>query len=469
MQKYRRDLYNGNMSFLIDAISQYHKEKCTKLKRTKLYRKKDSLRVLFQNRSNMAQCPGGDTRVMDQLKAALENKGICVDVSAKFNYDPTRYDIVHAFNSTLSLYSDAFARKAIHNNIPFVITALQEDSPRYLKKSIMSLSIFKKYIELGQPSDFLDNQLELLRNTSPGEINTSPVALCNAAAVLVSGREEADCIKRYYPSARTMNGPFGFSMPSVTADPELFCNTYDIKDFVLCTGRLETRKNQLMLLRALEHDDISIVFIGGGVSYQPEYVNLCKKYKRKGRTIFLDRLDEKMLASAYSAAKIHCLPSWYELPGLVTIEALAYGCPVIQSSWGTIQDYCGDHMISCEPDDYNSIRNAVICGMSKERDEKGKEYIRQFTWEKAAKKVAQAYEYALQNGNNCAEPERSFPKRSHDNSSDVMEKVIKLVEQQRFKEALSVYEIQRPFLERTPGLVRIDELMEKVKVCADKF
>jgi hypothetical protein len=126
-------------------------------------------------------------------------------------------------------------------------------------------------------------------------------------------------------------------------------------------------------------------------------------------------------------------------------------------------------MISCEPDDYNSIRNAVICGMSKERDEKGKEYIRQFTWEKAAKKVAQAYEYALQNGNNCAEPERSFPKRSHDNSSDVMEKVIKLVEQQRFKEALSVYEIQRPFLERTPGLVRIDELMEKVKVCADKF
>jgi hypothetical protein len=50
-----------------------------------------------------------------------------------------------------------------------------------------------------------------------------------------------------------------------------------------------------------------------------------------------------------------------------------------------------------------------------------------------------------------------------------MEKVIKLVEQQRFKEALSVYEIQRPFLERTPGLVRIDELMEKVKVCADKF
>jgi glycosyltransferase involved in cell wall biosynthesis len=366
------------------------------------------------------------------------------------------------------LYSDAFARKAIHNNIPFVITALQEDTPRYLRKSVMTLSIFKKYIELGQPADFLDSQLDSLRQSSPGEINTSPVALCNAAAVLVSGQEEADCIRRYYPSARIMSGPFGFSMPSVIADPELFCSTYDLKDFVLCTGRLETRKNQLMLLRALEHDDITIVFIGGGVSYQPEYVNLCKKYQRKGRTVFLERLDEKMLASAYSAAKVHCLPSWYELPGLVTIEALAYGCPVIQSSWGTITDYCGDYMISCEPDDYNSIRNAVICGMSKERNEKAREHIRQFTWERSADIVIQAYEYALQNGNNDSEPERFLLRQPVENTSEVIEKVIRLIEQQRFKEALSIYEVQRPFLEKIPGLVQIDALMQKVKLCADK-
>lgn len=468
LQENRNDLYNGNMSVLVNTIMKNQNEKCEKLKRARPYCKKDTLRVLFQNRPNMAQCPGGDTRVMEQLKIALESKGISVDVSTKFNYDPNRYDIIHAFNSTLSLYSDAFARKAIHNNIPFVITALQEDTPRYLKKSVMSLSIFRKYIELEQSAEFLDSQLDLLRKTSCGEINTSPVALCNAAAVLVSGQEEADCIKRYYPSAKIMAGPFGFSMPSVSADPELFCNTYDTKEFVLCTGRLETRKNQLMLLRALEHDDITIVFISGGVSYQPEYVNLCKKYKRKGRTIFLDRLDEKMLASAYSAAKVHCLPSWYELPGLVTIEALAYGCPVIQSSWGTIKDYCGDHMISCEPDDYNDIRNAVICGMSKEHNEKAKEFIRQFTWERSADRVIQAYEYALQNGNNSSEPERSTLRQPVENSSDVIEKVIKLVEQQRFKEALSIYEVQRPFLEKIPGLVRIDELMHKVKVCADK-
>lgn len=468
MQKHCSDLHNGNLALTVKTISQYHNEKCEKLKLVKPYCKRDSLRILFQNRTNMALCPGGDTRVMEQLKVVLEKKGIVVDVSTELNYDPNRYDIVHAFNSTLSLYCDAFARKAIHNSIPFVVTSLMEDNAKYTKKSLMMFSIFKKYVELGQPADFLDDQLELLQKASPSEINTSPVSLCNAAAVLVSGQEEADLIKRYYPSARTINCPFGVSMPSVSADPELFCNTYDVKDFILCTGRLETRKNQLMLLRALEHDDITIVFLGGGVNYQPQYVNLCKNYKRKGRTIFLERLDEIMLASAYKAAKAHCLPSWYELPGLVTIEALAYGCPVIQSSWGTIKDYCGDYLIPCEPDDYKSIRNAVIYGMSKERDEKGKEFIRQFTWEKSADKVIQAYEYALQNGNNSSEPERSYPIAPVENCTFVIEKVVKLVEQQRFKEALATYEVQRPFLKNIPDLVKIDELMQRVKACADK-
>lgn len=461
----RSDLYNGNFAVVANAISQYHHEKCKKFKPVKSYCKKDSLRVLFQNRPNMVRCPGGDTRVMEQLKVALENKGITVDISVDLNYDPKDYDIVHAFNSTLSLYSDAFARKAVHNNIPFVISSFQEDSARYQKKAVMSFSIFKKYIELGQPAGFLDDQLEFLRKTSHGKINTSPIALCNAAAVLVSGQEEADCIRRYYPSARIINAPLGFSMPSVSADPELFCNAYDIKEFVLCTGRLETRKNQLMLLRALEHDDITIVFLSGGVSYQPEYVNLCKRYKRKGRTIFLERLDETMLASAYSAAKVHCLPSWYELPGLVTIEALANGCPVIQTTWGTIKDYCGDYLISCEPDDYNSIRDAVICGMSKEREENGKEFIRNFTWEKSADHVIRAYRFALQNGNNCSEPERASMDNfveNAENTLEVIEKVVKLVEQQRFKEALATYEVQRPFLKVIPDLVKIDELMQKV-------
>lgn len=468
MQKHRSDLHNGNLSDIANTISQYHQEKCEKLKQVKPYCKRDSLRVLFQNRPNMARCPGGDTRVIEQLKVALENKGITVDISTELNYDPKDYDIVHAFNSTLPLYSDAFARKAIHNNIPFVITALQEDTARYLKKAMMSFFIFKKYVELGQPADFLDDQLELLKKTSHGEISTSPAALCNAAAVLVSGQQEADCVKQYFPSARTMNSPFGFSMPSVSADPELFCNTYDVKDFVLCTGRLETRKNQLMLLRALEHDDITVVFLGGGVSYQPEYVNLCKRYKRKGRTIFLDRLDEAMLASAYNAAKVHCLPSWYELPGLVTIEALAYGCPVVQSCWGTIKEYCGDYLISCEPDDYKSIREAVICGMSKGREENGREHIRHFTWEKSADKVIQTYRFALQNGNNCSEPERSSLSHPADNTPDVIEKVVKLVEQQKFIEALAAYEIQRPFLKNSLELVKIDELMQRVKACAEK-
>ena len=106
--------------------------------------------------------------------------------------------------------------------------------------------------------------------------------------------------------------------------------------------------------------------------------------------------------------------------------------------------------------------------MSKGREENGREHIRHFTWEKSADKVIQTYRFALQNGNNCSEPERSSLSHPADNTPDVIEKVVKLVEQQKFIEALAAYEIQRPFLKNSLELVKIDELMQRVKACAEK-
>jgi len=106
--------------------------------------------------------------------------------------------------------------------------------------------------------------------------------------------------------------------------------------------------------------------------------------------------------------------------------------------------------------------------MSKGREENGREHIRHFTWEKSADKVIQAYRFALQNGNNCSEPERTSLNHPAENTVYVIEKVVKLVEQQKFIEALATYEIQRPFLKNNLDLAKIDELMQKVKASAEK-
>ncbi len=105
-------------------------------------------------------------------------------------------------------------------------------------------------------------------------------------------------------------------------------------DFVLCVARLEPRKNQLMLLEALRDDPRPMVLIAGGAEYVPAYAQLCRSFPRRGPTLVLGRLPGAMLAAAYRAAAVHCLPSWFELPGLVTLEAARHGARIAASSWG---------------------------------------------------------------------------------------------------------------------------------------
>ncbi|HEX2960122.1 MAG TPA: glycosyltransferase [Chitinispirillaceae bacterium] len=468
IENVRDRMYTGATAALVDEMNSDLNQKRKKIQASSKKGTQETLDVLFLNRNDSFVNPGGDTRVMEQMKNALESRGHQITICAGFPKDISKFDIVHAFNSTLSMFTDAFAARAISVGVPFVVTSLQEDFPRYLNKAIMTFRLFEKYIDMGQPENFFDKQFEMVKMQNPGPFLTSPLALSHAAAVLVSGNEEAAVIKRYFPSVHIKMGPFGFSFKNMIADPSLFERTYNVKEFVLCVGRLEMRKNQLMLLKALENDSIPLVFVGGGVNYQPNYEQLCKAYKRKGPTLFLNRLSEELLASAFAAASVHCLPSWYELPGLVTIEAAGYGCPVVQSSWGTIADYCKDLLITCEPDDYQSIKAAVYKGLNSKRSNDSIEKIKRLSWESAADNIIEAYISAIENGNNADEPERAsndvLSMQAMLDPARLMEEVTKLVENRKFSDAVILYEKNRQNVINIPELVKFDELMKRVKV-----
>ena len=92
-----------------------------------------------------------------------------------------------------------------------------------------------------------------------------------------------------------------------------------------------------MLLYALRELDVPLVFINSE-SKQPAYEELCRSFPRRAKTIFTGPVSEEMLFSAYRAAKVHALPSWFELPGLVSLEAGWMGCNVVTGSWGTMRN-----------------------------------------------------------------------------------------------------------------------------------
>lgn len=353
------------------------------------------LKVVMQNRPNSLDAPGGDTEVMRHLKRELEKKGVKVDFN--FTLEGVEdYDIVHIFNFVLPEMVKLYSENAARLGRPVVITPMYEDWPLFLNKSFKSFYLFKRYIELNQPKNEFDEIFAPLRRIKPHPRADNSYNLRLAGAVTPSGHSEAERILKDYPQARNVVPMYlGCDLPAADVGPEPFIRETGLRDFVFCVGRVETRKNQLMLLKALEDEEVPLVFATGGFTYQPDYLELCRRFKRKGQTVFLGRLSDDMLVSAYKAAKVHALPSWYELPGMVSVEAAHYDCNVVASPWGTIRDYLGDYAYYAEPDDPEEICRMVMKALSQPVKRGLAEHVRQFTWENAAETLMEIYDSVL--------------------------------------------------------------------------
>jgi glycosyltransferase involved in cell wall biosynthesis len=169
-----------------------------------------------------------------------------------------------------------------------------------------------------------------------------------------------------------------------------------MEDFVLCVGRVEDRKNQLALIMALKGTGLKLVLIGATTTKsKSNYYNLCKK-EADDDVIFLDWMNRESLASAYHAAKVHALPSWYETPGLVNLEAGLAGCNVVATDKGSTKEYLRDYAWYCDPAKTTSIRRAVLDAFSaKKNPELSKFILTNFSWEQAAEKTLRVYERVL--------------------------------------------------------------------------
>ncbi|MBM3324313.1 MAG: glycosyltransferase, partial [Calditrichaeota bacterium] len=357
------------------------------------------LRVLLQNRSNAFSHPGGDTGVMNGLHDGLTALDVEVSASAK-PCDLAGIDLVHLVNLTILPASHIFAQNALRQNVPYVVTTLYEDWPLFLEKSRQTLPLFAEYMESGYDDELFQRRLTALRQIPSGKRLENAFVARGAQALLASGEREAARLRRDFPEAaeRVHAVPFGIRvLDNFGAEfKQRLQEKLGTGPFVLCVGRLETRKNQLMLMKALEDEELTLVFVNGGFTYQPPYENLCRNFRRRGRNIITGYVPELQLAAFYTAALCHVLPSWYELPGLVSVEAAAYGCPVAASTWGGVEDYLpSDRFFPCQPDDPVSIRNAVFQAIESKPNPDTTDLARRFTWLHSAERTLEIYENIL--------------------------------------------------------------------------
>jgi len=114
---------------------------------------------------------------------------------------------------------------------------------------------------------------------------------------------------------------------------------------LLFVGRFDPSKGIDRLLSTMTHlkhrEDLRLVIIGGDGDQSPEYRRLQTVTSELGiqnAVSFAGRVDQKDLPPYYSAADILVVSSYYESFGLVGLESLACGTPVVSTRVGVLED-----------------------------------------------------------------------------------------------------------------------------------
>jgi glycosyltransferase involved in cell wall biosynthesis len=355
-------------------------------------------RVLFQGRANLFVHPDDDTDVARRLMTELARLGADVRFSPEHAI-PAGTDVVHAIGLTTPETRSA-AEQAERARVPFVVTTLYADTARFSEPANAAAALFRLAIDpRGGQRAALDRQA--LAATVAASRDGSRVAApadCGVAerarVLLCCGPSERRRVQADHPLGRDVRViPFGADPETIQSAvaPGAFGATYGVREFVLCVGRLETQRNQLMLLEALRDDGRAVVLVTGGLSYEPDYARLCAAFRRRGATLVLDDLPAALFEAAAREAAVHCTPSWYELPGLAALAAARLETPVAAASWGAIADYLDGTIAYCEPDDPESIRRAIETARRLDPGPAA-EQAHRFTWARTASETLALYE-----------------------------------------------------------------------------
>lgn len=123
---------------------------------------------------------------------------------------------------------------------------------------------------------------------------------------------------------------------------------------LLYVGRLEPQKGIERLLAAisrLKHlRKIKLAVIGGDGHHEPEFqrlLQLSKELDIRDKVFFAGRINQPDLPAYYSAANLLIVPSHHESFGLVALEALACGTPVVASDVGAMRNIIIENETGC--------------------------------------------------------------------------------------------------------------------------
>ncbi|MBP1759183.1 MAG: glycosyltransferase [Firmicutes bacterium] len=330
------------------------------------------MKVLFQARPDFMKNPAGDTVQMVSTGQALKGLGIEVHLSTDPNIDLSPYDLIHIFNITRIKESYMFFLNAQKQAKKIVISPIYWPPNAYLRREGAS-----------------SNALAVWKHMQP--MRARLVGGCDL--LLPNSQIEMEVLQQdFLKLAPYKVTPNGFPDSYIGATPQLFREQFPNlpEKFILCAARISPRKNQHWLAKICQELNLSLVLLGP--VNDPNYYKIVTE---SPNVTHLGTLQGELLASAYSAAKAHALPSWFETPGLSSLEASACGTVVISTDQGSPMEYFRDMALYVHPLDDTSLRTALEQSYNASPAPLMQHVHKHYPWSRVAEVTLEAYHKVL--------------------------------------------------------------------------
>ena len=197
-----------------------------------------------------------------------------------------------------------------------------------------------------------------------------------------------------YGSRSTLVVPNGVDLP--TPAPEA-CR---VPGRILFVGRLVQEKGLAHLLQSLAAvrailPAAHLAIVGDGPE-RPALLRQTRRLRLDAGVEFLGQLPPDAVAKQRAAAQVAVVPSYYEPFGLVALEAMAWGVPLVASDVGGLREFTEGAAVLVPPANAPALAQALVRVLSdvqlrQDLARRGIERASDYTWDRCAERTAAVY------------------------------------------------------------------------------
>ena len=228
----------------------------------------------------------------------------------------------------------------------------------------------------------------------------------NSDAIIVESEYEKKEILKFYDKAKVKIIPPGTNVSWLMEERHCeFKKSLGINNrYLLYVGRIASNKGLYDLLNAFKaiqkKIDLSLVIVGPDSGLLKNIKE--KIYKEGIQNVYLTGyLSQNQLACAYKEAFAFVFPSHFEAFGLVLLDAMASGLPIITTITGGIPDLVSNNEgILVPPGNWRELANAIE--QLYKNEEARKQYIKNslgkvtyYTWDRVVSDLEKLYDEVI--------------------------------------------------------------------------